>query len=66
MLLGVLVLIGSIVGGAFVSYVLDAGDVQAADGIGTYSLSSDGLRAYVLNTTNGEINFYRGTRLQKP
>ena len=63
-MLGILVLLGSFVGGALVTYVFDAGDVQAvilddgaeAAGKGTYSITTSHLGyVYVLNTTTGEM-----------
>ena len=70
MFMGILVLFGSFAGGALVTYVFDAGEVQAvilddddaAVGRGTYSMTTSHLGyAYVLNTTTGEItNVYVG------
>jgi len=60
--LGILVLIGSMIGGAGVTYVMAAGHVHAdgdgiqAGGYGKYAMTTTHLGyLYVLNTATGEI-----------
>ena len=72
LLMGILVMLGSIMGGAGVTYVLDAGDVQAdgdgiqAGGYGKYAMTTTHLGyLYVLDTVTGEItDVYIATKKQ--
>lgn len=53
MLLGIVVLVGSLVGGALVTYMLPSA--------GTYTIqaSSNGANAWILNTATGEATYHK-------